>query len=285
MGLRRRPIVLRPAPADEPMISSPDNPKLRYLRRLLSSKAFRAREGRVVLEGVRLVEAALAAGARPALALVSAELLAAARGQRLLETLRDAGVPLLETSPALFRATAETAAPQGVLAVLPLPAPAAPARPDLVLVLDGWRDPGNLGTALRAAAAAGADLALLLSGTVDPWHPRALRAGMGAQFVLPLEKPTAERAAERLGGLDLWIADARGEREHTAVDWTRPAAILVGGEAEGASAAALALPHQRVRIAMPGAMESLNAASAAAVLLFEALRQRSAAALPPHLVA
>lgn len=258
------------------MISSPDNPKLRYLRRLLASKAFRAREDRVVLEGLRLVEAALAAGALPTLALVCEELLAGERGRRLGERLRAAGVPLLETTPALFRATADTETPQGILAAFTVPRPAPPPRPDLVLVLDGWRDPGNLGTALRAAAAAGADLALLTSGTVDPWHPRALRAGMGAQFHLPLDVAAPEQLAERLRGLALWVADAGGALAHTAVDWTRPAAILVGGEAAGPSAAALGLPHRTVRIAMPGAMESLNAASAAAVLLFEALRQRSA---------
>jgi len=265
--------LLRPSA----MITSPDNPKLRYLRRLSDSKAFRAHEGRVVLEGLRLVEAALAAGALPALVLVSAELLATERGHGLRERLQTAGAALLETSPALFRATADTATPQGLLAAFPIPQPPPPERPSLVLVLDGWRDPGNLGTALRAAAAAGVDLALLTAGTVDPWHPRALRAGMGAQFVLPLEAAAPEQVAARLQGLDLWIAEASGERVHTAVDWTRPAAILVGGEAEGASGASLSLPHQTVQIAMPGAMESLNAATAAAVLLFEALRQRAAA--------
>jgi TrmH family RNA methyltransferase len=258
-------------------ITSPDNPKLRYLRRLLEDRGFRASEGRLAAEGVRLVEAALDAGHAPALSLVAEGLDASERGAALLERLVASGSPVLVTSPALFRAAADTATPQGVLAAFPTPDLPPPSSPALALVLDGWRDPGNLGTALRSAAAADADMALLTPGTVDPWHPRALRAGMGAQFTLPIASVGWADLPERMAGLELWIADASAELAHWAVDWRHPSAILVGGEAEGATDHARALPHRTVGIPMPGAMESLNAASAVAVLVFERLRQRQGA--------
>lgn len=251
-------------------ISSPENPKLRYLRRLQESRTFREAEGRAVLEGLRLVEAALEAGARPRLALVSEDLAPSSRATALLASLEAAGNPLLLTSPALFRQAADTQHPQGLLVAFERPVETAPSEVRLALVLDAWRDPGNLGTALRSAAAAGADLAVLTAGTVDPWHPRALRAGMGAQFLLPLVQSPPGGLAAALAGLDLYLADASGELDHRHLDWDRPTALLVGGEAEGPSAEALALPHRRVRIAMAGRIESLNAATAAAILLFAA---------------
>lgn len=300
-------------------ISSPDNPKLRYLQRLQDSRAFRQAEGRTVLEGLRLIEAALDAGARPRLALVSAALATGrpapggatvdgatvdrttgkdptgdgatddaapgdsatrTRAAALLARLEATGALLLSTTAPLFRQTAGTQHPQGLLAAVDLAGPPPPSAPQLVLVLDAWRDPGNLGTALRAAAAAGVDLAVLGAGTVDPWHPRALRSGMGAQFLLPMLMAAPGSLAEHLAGLDLCIADAGGELDHVAMDWSRPTAILVGGEAEGPSAEALALPHRRLRIAMAGGIESLNAATAAAILVFAARRQGPPQRLP-----
>jgi TrmH family RNA methyltransferase len=263
------------------MITSPANPKLRYVRHL-GRRAFRAREGRVALEGLRLVADAVAAGRDVAFALVTPEAQAAPATAALLERIHATGAPVLPVAPALFDAVCDTATPQGVLAVVearPLPWP-EPA--DLVLVLDGVRDPGNVGTALRSALAAGADAALLAPGTADATQPKALRAGMGAQLRLPYAAAGWEEIGRRTAGLALWVAEAGGERAYTEPDWRRPAAIVVGGEAAGPSAQALAVAAGTVRIPMAEGAESLNAAMAATVLLFEARRQRQGA--PPVVV-
>jgi TrmH family RNA methyltransferase len=148
-----------------------------------------------------------------------------------------------------------------------------PPRPGLILVLDQVRDPGNLGTILRTAEAAGAGQVLLAPGTVDVYNPKVVRGAMGAHFRLPvatLEWPAiSQRVAERA----VWLADATGEVAYDAVDWTQPAALIVGGEATGAGEEATALATGRVSIPMAGRAESLNAAMAATVLLFEAARQ------------
>ena len=164
---------------------------------------------------------------------------------------------------------------QGVIAVIPIPRPAPPPDPGLVLVLDQVRDPGNLGTILRSAAAAGVDLVLLSPGCVDPWNPKVLRAGMGAHFRLPVvEAESWDAIGERLAGLAVWLADAHGGTPYDRVDWTAPSALIVGGETTGLSREAESLGRGRVAIPMARDVESLNAAMAATILLFEAARQR-----------
>ena len=262
------------------MITSAANLKLRYVR-ALARRSFRAREGRMVVEGVRLVEEALGAAVDPAFALTTETLGATERGRALQARLEARGVPTLAVAPALFADLAGTVSPQGVLAVVGTPALAMPEAPDLVLVLDGLRDPGNLGTALRAAAAAGGDLALLAPGTVDATNSKVVRAAMGAHFRLPIRHADWAEIGARCAGLTTWVADAGGEAPYTDVDWRRPSALVVGGEADGPSAAARGAAAAAVAIPMPGHAESLNAASAAAVILFEAARQRGLAARPP----
>lgn len=259
------------------VITSRSNPKLAYVRHL-GRRAFRRHERRVLLEGIRLVEAALDAGARPGFALVSEALDQTERGRDLRRRLAELDVAVIEVLPALFGEVTATQHPQGILAVLPTPELPLPPEPDLVLVLDGLRDPGNLGTALRAAQAAGAGAVLLGPGTVDPTNPKVLRAAMGAHFRLPVVAAGWAELAAILRGLAIWLAEPGGELSYTAVDWRGPAAIVVSGEAHGASEAVRALPHRTVRIPMSGQADSLNAAVAAAVLLFEVVRQREGGA-------
>ncbi len=256
------------------MITSPDNPKLRYVHHL-RRRAFRARERRLALEGVRLVADALDAGVKPAFVLVGPGLDTAPEGPALRARLEATGTPLLEVAPALFDAACETVHPQGVLAVVPAPDLAWPAAPSLVLLLDGVRDPGNLGTVLRAALAAGADGALLAPGTVEATNPKAIRAAMGAHFRLPVRAASWSELDRHCAGLTLWLADTTGETAYTAVDWRRPSAVVVGGEAAGPSPAAWRRASGTVRIPMAGPAESLNAAMAATIILFEAARQRA----------
>ncbi len=253
-------------------ISSPDNPRVKELRSL-HRHAVRYRERLFLVEGVRLVEEALAAGLLPRLALYVAERLQETpRGAALLARLAANRAAFATTAPILDH-VADTVTPQGVVAAVPFPE-LAPQTEGLVLVLDQLRDPGNCGTILRTAEAAGASLVYCTSGTVDPFSPKVVRAGMGAHFRLPLRVAGWEEIAGLLAGHQVLLAEARGGRPYDAVDWRGPTALVVGGEASGPSAEARRLATTLVSIPMAAATESLNAAVAAGILLFEARRQR-----------
>jgi TrmH family RNA methyltransferase len=142
-----------------------------------------------------------------------------------------------------------------------------------VLILDALGDPGNLGTILRTAAAAGVEVVLLAPGCVDPYNDKALRAGMGAHFRVPVIPQSWDKIAATCDGLAVYLAAMDGDLAYDAADWSSAWALIVGSEAHGASEQAAELAHQRVYIPMAAETESLNAASAAAVILFEAARQ------------
>jgi TrmH family RNA methyltransferase len=167
---------------------------------------------------------------------------------------------------------ADTKTPQGVLAVVPFVR--IPPRPGLILILDRLRDPGNLGTILRSAEAAGAGHVLLAPGTVDPYNPKVVRGAMGAHFRLPISSLAWPAIAQQVSGRRVWQAEMTGSVAYDKVDWAHPSALIVGGETTGASRKAAELATGCVRIPMAGDAESLNAAMAATVLLFEAARQR-----------
>jgi TrmH family RNA methyltransferase len=257
------------------MISSPSNERVKRVRLLQTQRRARLREGRFVVEGVRLVEEAVRASASLEFAFYLETLEADARGRALLAALKERRSPLLPVSEAVMRACSDTETPQGILAVAEIPHFAPPQSLTFALVVDQLRDPGNLGTVLRAAAAAGVELALLAPGTVDAYNPKAVRAGMGAHFRLPLRHQGWAEIAAALAGLDVWLAEAEAGQPYWQVDWGGPVALVVGGEAEGTSPEAAALATGRVTIPMPGGVESLNAAVATGVLLFEIVRQRA----------
>jgi TrmH family RNA methyltransferase len=252
---------------------------MQRVRALLEKRRHREAEQAFVVEGVRLVEEALASGLLPELALYTSSL--SARGLAALRTFQQRGVETVEVAPHLMETLAGTETPQGLLAVFPIPRPTLPRPLDFVLIADTIRDPGNLGTLLRSAAAAGAQAVLLSPGTADAYAPKVLRAGMGAHFRLPAlaldwegiraackHPPGAARPlriflAEAAQGADLWDQDLR-----------QPLALVVGSEAEGPSPEAAALADQPIRIPMPGQSESLNAGVAGSILLFEVVRQR-----------
>jgi TrmH family RNA methyltransferase len=186
------------------------------------------------------------------------------------------GAEVLSVAPHVMQTASDTQTPQGILAVLPIQRLPIPERANFVSILDGVRDPGNLGTILRTALAAGMDAVLLPPGTVDPFSPKVVRAGMGAHFKLPihtLEWDEIRQIAKSLH-LILYLADSSGGQPHHKSDFVSPLALIIGGEAEGAGVEAQGLAASRVHIPMPGEAESLNAAVAAAVLMFEVVRQR-----------
>jgi TrmH family RNA methyltransferase len=257
------------------MITSAQNERVKYVRSLVR-RPVRQREGRFVVEGTRLVNEVVRAGIRPALLFYTEAWAQSPIGRQLLLRLRPAGEGDWPVSEAVLAACAETQTPQGVLAVVPF-VHLAP-QPGLILILDRLRDPGNLGTMLRSAEAAGVGQVLLAPDTVDLYNPKVVRGAMGAHFRLPVEALDWPAIAGRVAGRAVWLADAAGEQAYDAIDWTQPAALIVGGEAAGAGEAAAVLATRRVSIPMAGGAESLNAAMAATVLLFEAARQRRLAA-------
>jgi TrmH family RNA methyltransferase len=226
-----------------------------------------------VIEGVRLVEDAIRAEAPVTLALHTDDL--DARGRAALSQLARLGAQVEAVSPKVMAAASDTQTPQGLLAVVPLPHFATRSgHLTFVMVLDRLSDPGNLGTILRTADAAGVEAVFLAPGTVDAHNPKVVRAAMGAHFHLPMTERTWDELAELLTQVEVRLAEARAGEPYDRVDWRAPFALIIGSEAEGPSADARRFTPKRVHIPMPGRAESLNAAVAAGVLLFEAARQR-----------
>ncbi len=263
-------MTAHPAPGSE-IITSPANPVIALVRSL-GRRDRRAAEDAFVVEGVRAVRDALETGAVPRLVL-----LRDGDDEAFAGLTSAAAFPTRRVEPRLFDRLSEVQTPQGVLAVfsIPHPRPRSGDAAPLVLLIDRLRDPGNLGTLLRAAAGAGVDAAYLSAETVDPWNPKVVRAGMGAHFRLPLLPLDQEAKVELRARLPRRvIARAGGSRPYDAVNWTEPVALVIGGEAEGVGAELSDWASEEVGIPLAHGVESLNAAVAGAVILFEAARQR-----------
>mgnify|MGYP001113670429 CR=1 FL=1 len=256
------------------MITSEHNERIRRVRALQSRRQARRKARRFVIEGARLVREAALAGVPVEEVFYTEAFAASAEGKELLDRLSTLGAVLLPVDEPLMRLMSDTQTPQGILAVLPDLALAPPADLSYALIVDGVADPGNLGTIMRAAAAAAVPLMVITSGTVDPTNPKVLRSAMGAHFRLPIRQMSWEGIASRLSEHAIFLASAGGGIPYFKVDWTQPSALIVGGEAHGPSERAMRLAHTRVSIPMPGGMESLNVAMAASILIFEMVRQR-----------
>ncbi len=258
------------------MITSSQNPKIKLIRALAGRPKERRENSAFLAEGVRLVEEAFSAGWNFRFVLHTDGL--SQRGQELVKSLTAKGVDVEPVVENLFQSMTETENPQGIIAVLALDPPDSlrlPAQLDFVLIPDQIRDPGNLGTLLRTAAAAGVQAVFLPPETTDPFAPKVVRAGMGAHFRLPILSLTWDQLGERVRGMSVYLSDTEAEKSCWEVDFIRPTALVIGGEAEGASTQARSLATEMIRIPMPGQMESLNAGVAGAVLMYEVVRQRS----------
>jgi len=257
------------------MITSTSNNRIKEARKLQRRRE-RHEQGQLLLEGVRLVRDAWEQGAIVHYAFIAPELLVNQNATlELIEELKDEGVEVLACDANVFASLSETVTPQGIAAVVALPQLPLPAVRTLTLLLDQVRDPGNAGTLLRSAAAAGVQLVVFGPETVDPYNEKVLRAGMGAHFRIPIRVLESWDEAASLIDMNqpLYLADAGSESDYDRVDWTAAVTMAVGGEADGASVwvRERALP---ITIPMQGATESLNAAVAGSVILFEAARQR-----------
>jgi TrmH family RNA methyltransferase len=255
-------------------ITSTANRKVKYVRSLYRRRV-RHKEKHFVIEGLRLVEEALKAGVAPALAFFTPALSGSQRGRKLLAVIEDLPGECFVVTDKVMRDLSDTVSPQGILAVVPFLEFPVPENPQLVLVVDRVRDPGNLGTILRSAEAAGASQVILTPATVDIYSPKVVRGAMGAHFHLPIAARVSwSEVAEVLEDRQILLAEAKGEKIYYEVDWTKPSVLIVSSEAEGASQKAKRLATERIVIPMQGKAESLNVAVAASVILFEAARQR-----------
>ena len=255
------------------MISSIQNPKIKRIRLLQTQTRSRKKEAAFIVEGIRLVEEALQTGQVPELVIYTRDI--DSRGEQLVGRFHEKKVVCEEVSQEVLKAASDTETPQGILAVLPLQPLPLPAECDFLMIADEIRDPGNLGTLLRTAQAAGADGLLLTSGTVDPFSPKVVRAGMGAHFRLPILSCSWEEIHQITNNLTIFAADMEGDTRIWDADFTLPLALILGGEAHGLGENSRNLADTWVNIPMSAGSESLNAAAAGAILLFEVLRQRT----------
>lgn len=252
-------------------ISSRENPLFKQLKKLAESGRERRKTDRTLLDGTHLLAACLASGQLPELVAVSREALDKTEIRALLAHVSEQH--LVELSPSLFAEISPVESPAGLLAVIGIPHLKPPASPDFCLLLEDVQDPGNLGAILRSAAAAGVQAAWLSAHCADAWAPRVLRGGMGAHFVLAIEERAnlSDKAAAFAG---MTIATSlEAAQSLYDIDLTGPVAFMVGNEGAGLSAGLQTAANTRVRIPMPGRIESLNAAAAASICLFERVRQ------------
>jgi TrmH family RNA methyltransferase len=253
-------------------IESSANPRFKALRRLAESSRERARTGLSVLDGVHLVQAYIEHAGKPEEVVVSRQGSQNAEIRTLLGRLP--GVDTLVLGDAQFEALSSVVTPTGILAVVRTPRPEPrPGDMNACVMLEELQDPGNLGSILRSCAAAGVAHVLLSRGCAYAWAPRVLRAGMGAHFALSIyEGADLEAAALQFRGARIATRQDSPSTIFDA-DLKGPVALMLGNEGAGLSAGLLATADRVVSIPMPGRAESLNVAAAAAVCLFERVRQ------------
>ncbi len=254
------------------MITSSQNPKLKLVRSLMRHPKERREANAFVVEGVRLVEEAVNAGWIFQFALYSDGL--SERGKNLLDRLIANRIEVDDVAGDLLQKLSDTETAQGILAVLECTQVPITNNLNFVLIPDQIRDPGNLGTLLRSAAATGVGAIFLPPETTDAFAPKVLRAGMGAHFRMPIHSMSWEEIKSQTKDMDIYIADMDGT-SCWETDLRKPLALVIGGEAEGASDEAHRLATQKISIPMAENVESLNAGVAGSVLMFEVIRQRT----------
>lgn len=254
-------------------ITSTHNPTLKLVRALIRDAKERRETNLFVVEGFRLVKELLASEIEVEKILVSAH--PSKKARQLAESFESSEFLIEEVDSHIFEEISATENSQGILAIAKIPKGLVKEMPELILIPDRIRDPGNLGTLLRSGVAAGVELALIPPETTDPFSPKALRSGMGAHFSMPIQRVDWVEIKTVAKDYQVIIASADGEVSIWDTDLNSRTIIIIGGEAEGASKEAEELANLRVNIPMKGKIESLNAGIAGSIILFEVLRQRS----------
>ncbi len=247
--------------------------------RSLKNRRDREEKGLFFIEGVRMLEEALAAGAETEYAVMAEAFGQGPAGLDMRERLEAAGVKCHTVPSSLFDTLGDTKTPQGVLAVLRIKASdimEACFTGGLFVILDGVRDPGNMGTIIRTADAAGFAGVIAAGGCVDLYNPKVLRSTMGSLFHIPVyfyEDTAGVIGLLKSKGVRVAASSLSGGCSIYRADLTAPAALIVGSEAEGISRETAAAADILVKIPMPGRAESLNASVAAGIMIYEAVRQ------------
>lgn len=263
------------------IITSRDNALVKLARAV--------RDGRhrdlIFIEGLRLCEEAARAALVIEDVICTEKLASEERGARLLNALRRAGKRMALVSDSVFSSISDTKTPQGIVALASRPRTDQSALFEkgvdapLLVIMHGINNPANAGAILRTAEAAGATAAILTKGTTDIFSPKALRGAMGSSFRLPLWTGVAFEEALRWcrkQGIKTICASLRAASAHTEIDWTKASALIVGAEASGLTMEEISQTDEALRIPMRSPVESLNVAVAAAIVLYEAARQRKA---------
>lgn len=267
--------------AARPLLTSTANPRVRAAVALRDRRQ-RDRTGLTLIDGAREMRRALDAGVVVAEAFICEPLLAGADARAVLDRLRADGATVHSVTEPVFAKLAFGERAEGVVAVVRVPslglADLAVSNDPLVVVIEGVEKPGNLGAVLRSADGAGADALIVADARTDPFNPNSIRASAGTVFSVPLAAASTGSTLAWLRGRGLRIVAARvdADRLYTEVDLTGPLAIALGAESAGLSAAWTDPAIEAVRLPMLGVADSLNVSVSAAILLYEARRQRGA---------
>lgn len=256
-------------------ISSRDNPLYKELKQLATNSQARRKAGRTLLDGVHLCEAYLLHLGLPPLCVVGQSAMANPEALALVAQCDGGGSQCIVLPDALFQALSQVEHGVNVLFVIDTPHQSTPALLDTsAVLLDNVQDPGNLGSILRSAAAAGITAVFCSAGTAFSWSPKVLRAGMGAHFLLQIVENVD--LAELIGKATVPVlaTSSHANRQLYDVNLTQPVAWLFGHEGQGVADDLLALATQQIVIPHQGAMESMNVAASAAVCFFEQVRQQ-----------
>lgn len=266
-------------------ITSPQNPRVKDAVRL-RDRRHREKQGRILIDGARELRRAIDAGVNLLEFFVCAPLCQSDDARRLLAKLPQ-GAEVLHVSPTVFEKLAFGQRTEGVLGVAEMPRPTlsqldnsreltAPGAVPFIAVLEGVEKPGNVGAVFRTADAAGLSAVIVADGRTDLYNPNAIRASLGTIFTMPTREATSDETLTwlRERRIKIFVARVDGAVPYTAVDYRGPTAIVLGSEAAGLSPVWSGSDVTAVRLPMLGAADSLNVSVTAAVLFYEALRQR-----------
>lgn len=270
---------MKPETQDSKLITSKDNSLLRQARSVRDGKAPEL----IFVEGLRLCEEAYTSGLDIEAVIYSDEIARKPRPAEVIAKLGGVCERMAVVSEALLATISYTKTPQGIVALAgrpdsgELPVDSENKEVPMLIVMHGLNNPVNVGAILRSAEAAGVSGVVTTANTADPFSPKALRGAMGSAFRLPIwHGPDYSRVIQWCGdnSIETVCADLEAQLSHTEFNWTAPSALIVGPESTGLSSDEVRMTGSMIRIPMQGAVESLNVAAAATIVLYEAARQR-----------